>query len=208
MLTDDHWLMAIGRWSIRFPGAMRVDAAHSFDAGRTWPLSALVGDQEGIQHDEPSVVPLPDRRLLCVMRENEHIKRPSHYSLSDDAGSTWSTPRRTPFYADRPAAGVLESGRILVTYRNVEPAPGERTMKVGSHPGTWGWLGDLAGLQGSGGESRSLRLQHDGCNEPGDYGYSGWVQFEDGEIFCAYHHRDEAPKSYIRGCWFREQDFV
>jgi sialidase-1 len=167
-----------------------------------------VGDQEGIQHDEPSVVPLPDRRLLCVMRENEHIKRPSHYSLSDDAGSTWSTPRRTPFYADRPAAGVLESGRILVTYRNVEPAPGERTMKVGSHPGTWGWLGDLAGLQGSGGESRSLRLQHDGCNEPGDYGYSGWVQFEDGEIFCAYHHRDEAPKSYIRGCWFREQDFV
>ena len=208
VLTDDHWLMAIGRWSIRFPGAMRVDAAHSFDAGRTWPLSALVGDQEGIQHDEPSVVPLPDRRLLCVMRENEHIKRPSHYSLSDDAGSTWSPPRRTPFYADRPAAGVLESGRILVTYRNVEPAPGERTMKVGSHPGTWGWLGDLAGLQGSGGESRSLRLQHDGCNEPGEYGYSGWVQFEDGEIFCAYHHRDEAPKSYIRGCWFREQDFV
>ena len=208
VLTDDHWLMAIGYWSVRFPGAMRVNAAHSFDGGRTWPLSALVAEQDGVQHNEPSVVPLADGRLLCVMRENEHIKRPSHYCLSEDEGNTWSTPAPTPFYADRPAAGLLQSGRILVTYRNVEPAPGERKLKVGARPGTWAWLGDLAGLGGSGGESRFIELEHDGCKEPADYGYGGWIQFEDGEIFCAYHHRDEAPKSYIRGCWFREEDFA
>ena len=115
VLGDDHWLMASSQWSIRFPGAFRVHAAHSFDGGRTWPLSALVAEQDGLQHDEPAVVRLPDRRLLCVMRENVHTTRPSHYVLSEDEGRTWSTPRPTPFYADRPAAGLLHSGRLLVT---------------------------------------------------------------------------------------------
>ena len=81
-------------------------------------------------------------------------------------------------------------------------------MKVGRNPGTWAWLGDLAGLTGSGGESRFLELERDSCGLYGDFGYSGWVQFDDGEIFCVYHHRDDAPKSYIRGCWFREEDFL
>ena len=208
VLGDRHWLMVSSHWSIRFPGAFRVHAAHSFDGGRTWPLSALVAEQDGLQHDEPSVVRLPDRRLLCVMRENVHTTRPSHYALSEDEGRTWSSPRPTPFHADRPGAGLLRGGRLLVTYRNVEPAPDERTMRKGRNPGTWAWLGDLAGLTGEGGESRFLELEHDSCESPGDYGYSGWVQFDDGEIFCVYHHRDTAPHSYIRGCWFQEDDFT
>jgi sialidase-1 len=206
-LTDDHWVIAITRRSIVFPGAFRVHAVHSFDGGRTWPLTALVAEQQGVQHDEPSLVPLPDGRLLCVMRENVHGHRPSHYSYSEDEGRTWLAPSRCPFYADRPSAGLLQSGRLLVVYRNVEPAEGEERVRVGRNPGTWAWLGDLEGLEGSEGESRVLELEHDGCKSPGDYGYSGWVQFDDGEIFCVYHHRDSAPNSYIRGCWFREDDF-
>ena len=81
-------------------------------------------------------------------------------------------------------------------------------MRRGRDPGTWAWLGDVAGLTGEGGESRFLELEHDSCESPGDYGYSGWVQFDDGEIFCVYHLRDTAPHSYIRGCWFREDDFT
>ena len=208
-LTDDHWLIAIAYWSIRFPGAFRLHTVHSFDGGRTWPLSALTAEQEGYQHDEPSVVRLPDGRLLCVMRENVHTTRPSHYVLSTDDGHTWSTPRPAPFYGDRPAAGLLESGRLLVIYRNVEPAPGQEKLNdAGRNPGTWAWLGDLAGLEGVEGESSFLEIEYDGCESPGDYGYSGWVQFEDGEIFCVYHHRDAAPKSYIRGCWLREEEFA
>ena len=144
-LGDRHWLMVSSHWSLRFPGAFRVHAAHSFDGGRTWPLSALVAEQAGLQHDEPAVARLPDGRLLCVMRENVHTTRPSHYVLSEDEGRTWSTPLPTPFYADRPAAAPLLGGRLLVTYRNVEPAPDERTMRKGRHPGTWAWLGNMAG---------------------------------------------------------------
>ena len=80
-------------------------------------------------------------------------------------------------------------------------------MILGRNPGTWAWRGDLAGLTGSGGESSFLELEHDACGNHGDYGYSAWVQFDDGEIFCVYHHRDDAPKSYIRGCRFSEDDF-
>ena len=207
-LTDDHWLIAAPYWSIRFPGTFRLDTVHSFDGGRTWPLSALTAEQDGYQHDEPSVVRLQDGRLLCVMRENIHTTRPSHYVLSADDGYTWSTPRPAPFYGDRPAAGLLQSGRLLVIYRNVEPKPGAvKLNNEGRNPGTWAWRGDLAGLEGTDGESRFLEVEYDGCQSPGDYGYSGWVQFEDGEIFCVYHHRDAAPKSYIRGCWLREEEF-
>ena len=206
-LDDTHWLIAIARFSTRFPGAFRVSVAHSVDGGRTWPAAVLAAEQDGYQHDEASVVRLTDGRLLCVMRENVHTTRPSHYVLSADDGYTWSTPRRAPFFGDRPAAGLLQSGKLLVTYRNVEPAPGEVKLKVGRNPGTWAWCGDLSGLAGTGGESLFLELEHDACGWHGDYGYSGWVQFDDGEIFCVYHHRDAAPNSYIRGCRFREEDF-
>ena len=206
-LRDDRWLLAVQRWSIRFPGAMRVQVAHSYDGGRTWPMSSLAAEEDGLEHDEPSVIPLADGRLVCVMRENVHTTRPSHYVISEDEGRTWSAPRPTPLYGDRPAGGVLGSGRLLVTYRNVEPAPGETKLKEGRNPGTWAWLGDLAGLTCIGGESRFLEIERDDSGWYADWGYSAWVQFDDGEVFCVYHHRGEAPDSYIRGCWFSEGDF-
>ncbi len=205
--SDDHWLIATTHFFGRFPGAFRLQVAHSFDGGQTWPIAALGAEEDGFQHDEPSILRLPDGRFLMVMRENVHTHRPSHYVISEDEGRVWSTPRPTPFFGDRPGGGILQSGRILVTYRNVEPAADEKTMVLGRNPGTWAWRGDLAGLTGSGGESSFLELEHDGCGNHGDFGYSGWVQFDDGEIFCIYHHRDDAPKSYIRGCRFSEDDF-
>ena len=206
-LRDDLWLLAIQRWSTRFPGAMRVQVARSVDGGRTWPVASLLAEESGFQHDEPSVILLPDGRLVCVMRENTHTTRPSHFAVSEDEGVIWSSPRPSPFHGDRPAGGVLRSGRLLVTYRNVEPGPGEAKLKVGRNPGTWAWTGDLEDLEVRGGESRFMELEHDPSGRHGDHGYSAWVQFDDGEVFCVYHHRGEAPKSHIRGCWFREEDF-
>ncbi len=206
-VSDDHWLIATTHFLGRFPGAYRLEVFHSFDGGKTWPIAGLGAEQDGFQHDEPSILDLADGRLLMVMRENVHTHRPSHYVISEDEGRLWSTPRPTVFFGDRPSGGVLQSGRLLVTYRNVEPAPDEENLKLGRDPGTWAWRGDLDGLAGSGGESSFLELEHDDCGNHGDYGYSAWVQFDDGEIFCVYHHRDDAPKSYIRGCTFSEDDF-
>ena len=37
-----------------------------------------------------------------------------------------------------------------------------------------------------------------------DLGYSGWVQFDDGEIYIVY----DAPKGQIRGCSLQPTEFV
>ena len=206
--SDDHWLIATTHFFGRFPGAFRLQVAHSFDGGQTWPIAALGAEEDGFQHDEPSILRLPDGRLLMVMPGE--CSHPSSFALRHLRRRRTRLVDTEPdrcFFGDRPDAGVLQSGRLLVTYRNVEPAADEKTMILGRNPGTWAWRGDLAGLTGSGGESSFLELEHDACGNHGDYGYSAWVQFDDGEIFCVYHHRDDAPKSYIRGCRFSEDDF-
>jgi len=52
-----------------------------------------------------------------------------------------------------------------------------------------------------------LELQNDRHSPRGDFGYSGWVQLPDGEVFCVVHYRGDAAKSYVVGCWIRETDF-
>ena len=41
-----------------------------------------------------------------------------------------------------------------------------------------------------------------------DTGYSGWVQFDDGEIYIANYVVDDAPKGQIRGYALSLADFI
>ena len=41
-----------------------------------------------------------------------------------------------------------------------------------------------------------------------DSDISGWVQLDDGEIFCVAHYRGDAKLSYVTGTWIRESDFT
>jgi sialidase-1 len=41
-----------------------------------------------------------------------------------------------------------------------------------------------------------------------DTGYSGWVQFADGEIYVVNYLLDDAPKAQIRGYSLSEEDFI
>ncbi|HEY9076193.1 MAG TPA: hypothetical protein VIO61_06600 [Anaerolineaceae bacterium] len=41
-----------------------------------------------------------------------------------------------------------------------------------------------------------------------DTGYSGWVQFDDGEIYIVNYIMDDAPKAQIRGYALRLEDFL
>ena len=41
-----------------------------------------------------------------------------------------------------------------------------------------------------------------------DLGYTGWVQFDDGEIYVVNYIVDDAPKAQIRGYSLYESDFV
>ena len=41
-----------------------------------------------------------------------------------------------------------------------------------------------------------------------DLGYSGWVQFPDGEIYVVQYIMDDAPKAQIRGYSLTMEDFL
>ena len=55
--------------------------------------------------------------------------------------------------------------------------------------------------------ARIMPLDFDRSPES-DCGYSGWVQFDDGEIYVVSYIMDDAPKGHIRGYAFRESDLL
>ncbi len=55
--------------------------------------------------------------------------------------------------------------------------------------------------------TRILPIDFDRSSES-DTGYSGWVQFEDGEVYIVNYIMDDAPKAQIRGYALRMDDFI
>lgn len=106
--------------------------ARSTDGGRTWGNLTVIGGDSVHNYCEGAILPLASGRLVCVMRENNHHNYPSYLSFSDDDGWSWSRPVEAPFSGDRPFAGQLPDGRVLVTYRNQT-----------GRPGLHAWLGDI-----------------------------------------------------------------
>ena len=41
-----------------------------------------------------------------------------------------------------------------------------------------------------------------------DSGYTGWVQFDDGEIYVVNYIVDDSPKAFIKGYSFRAEEFL
>ena len=59
----------------------------------------------------------------------------------------------------------------------------------------------------AGAHTRILPIDFDRSPES-DTGYSGWVQFEDGEIYIVNYIVDDAPKGQIRGYSLRMEDLI
>ena len=65
--------------------------------------------------DEPTILRLRDRQILCVMRTG-HFS-PLYASWSNDDGKTWTEPRYTGLERGcDPQLLMLEDGRILLSY--------------------------------------------------------------------------------------------
>ena len=105
---------------------------HSTDGGKTWGKLSIVASDRVHQFAEGAILPLRSGRLVCIMRENNHNNYPCYLAFSDDKGVSWSSPKPAPFSGDRPFAGQLPDGRVLVTYRN----------KAGT-PGLYAWIGNI-----------------------------------------------------------------
>jgi len=203
-LSNDTYLIASHYHSLRHFDTTTQIVTFTRDAGETWTNTALVAEVAGLQFCEGSVARCPAGQLVCYMRENSMRNVPTHKSFSLDGGLHWSMPEPCRFVGHRPVAGLLSSGKMLVTYRDVRLANRAVGSLVGANTATMAWLGNP--LDESTG--RVLTLEADSSGVFSDYGYSGWVELKGGRVFCAYHHRGEAEKSYIRGVWFGESDFT
>jgi hypothetical protein len=180
----------------------------SDDRGATWHGPYHIAATPELMLCEGSVVEMPGGELVCFMRENSGQGLDAFKSVSLDGGVTWEGPIRFPLPGcHRPVAGMLQSGKVLITHRFMQ--------------GGKGWVGwwtqnffaattDVEScLARSRNEAHTRILPIDFDRSPeSDTGYSGWVQFADGEIYIVNYILDDAPKGQIRGYALRESDFL
>jgi sialidase-1 len=180
----------------------------SDDRGESWVGPQTIAAEPGLQLCEGSVLELPGGELVCFMRENSRRGLDAFKCVSPDGGITWDGPTKMPLPGcHRPVAGLLDSGRVLITYRFMQ--------------GGKGWIGwwtqnlfaaltDVESCLAPSREeahARILPVDFDRSAES-DTGYSGWAQFPDGEIYIVNYIVDDAPKAHIRGYALTERDLL
>ena len=180
----------------------------SDNQGASWQGPHKIAEVPGLQLCEPSLVELPTGEVITFLRENSGDGLDAYRCVSADGGQSWQGPWRFPLPGcHRPVAGMLNSGLLLITHRFMQ--------------GGKGWVGwwtqnffaavtDVASClarQRNDAHTRILPLDFDRHAES-DTGYSGWVQFDDGEIYVVNYILDGAPKAQIRGYSLRAEDFL
>jgi sialidase-1 len=206
-LDDGRWLLACHYKDTDFEYLIQR-LWYSDDQGATWSPPVIVGREQGLNLCEVSILPVDGDTLVAFHRENSGLGRDCYKTISHDRGESWSAPIRFPLPGcHRPVAGWLRTGEALITHRFMQGGKG------------WtGWwtqnffagLTDRASVLAERREdahTRILPVDFDRSPES-DTGYSGWVQFDDGEIYIVNYVVDDAPKGQIRGYALGMEDFI
>ena len=164
-MEDGSWLLAGSTW---FPPSNheRIEIYHSPDRGVTWKLWSVIEGYPPHSLSEPSLVALPDGRMVCYMREERTDGLPGCKATSSDGGKTWSELEELPFaVTGRTCAELLRDGRVLLTFRSM----------IG-RPALWAWVDDqshYAGPRINGAhyeDGASVGLKEDGLHIDSDGG--------------------------------------
>ena len=171
------------------------------DDGETWSDRVTVAADGKYNLCEVSILEYEDNKLVAYLRENSVKGYPILKVLSADGGETWSEIYNTSMDSGhRPVAGFLADCSIMVTYRYI-PSGTQNMFAAFMSRET---------IEATGRRDQRVRvmpLDYDRNPSP-DIGYTGWVQFEDGEIYVVNYIKDDADKAYIRGYSFYPLDVV
>jgi hypothetical protein len=124
----------------------RNEIVFSRDRGRTWGEARWLADSPFHGDCEVGLAEIAPGRVLAATRiglGNGRFGHPSRLAYSDDGGRTWPRIEPAPFYGQRPHLRRLQSGKMLVTYRNVWGTPGSRALvfdpseRIGFQPSSW-----------------------------------------------------------------------
>ncbi len=213
IVPDKLLELASGRWIIAChdkeegTGYLVQRLWYSDDQGASWQGPVVAGRQEGLNLCEASLLPVGDA-LVAFMRENSGQGWDCYKAISRDEGLTWGAPIAFPLPAcHRPVAGMLVNGQVLITHRYMQGGKGWTGWWTQN---TFAGLTDVESVLAetrSGAHTRILPLDFD-RSPASDTGYTGWVQFPDGEIYVVNYIMDDAPKAQIRGYALGMEEFI
>lgn len=199
-----------GRWIVaahaRSPetGKLEEYLWYSDDKGKTWSDRVILASDARYNLCEAALVEVGDNTVVAFLRENSMKGYDIMKAISRDGGETWEGVYHTPMACGhRPTAGFLTDGNLLVTYRFI---PGDHT----TYHNTFAALLSPDGLLSTDRNAQGIRtmpLDYDRSRHP-DTGYTGFTQFEDGEIYVVNYIMDDAEKAQIRGYSFYPEDIV
>lgn len=208
IVPDKLCELSSGRWLLSAHTKKGQWLQYSDNQGESWSEPVLVASHPDLRLCEVSILPLKDGTLVAFLRENSGQGLDCYKTISYDQGESWSELYRVPLPGcHRPVSGLLQSGHILITYRFMQGGKGWL--------GTWtqNFFAALTDQQSAKAQERREQwtriMPIDFDRSPvADLGYSGWVQFEDGEIYVVQYIVDDALKGQIRGYSLREEDFL
>ncbi len=151
--------------------------AESLDEGETWRDRTTIAISTKHSFCEGSIVNTGKNRLLCYMRDNRSCNLRSHLVYSIDAGRTWSKTIALDIKAHRIVADVKKrepyAGAIIGTYRNTA----YKTVSLFVH-----------NLKNQKTQNFVLDSETNvGGRSVFDFGYSGWVELDDGSLIVLYY---------------------
>ena len=174
---------------------------YSDDGGETWSEKITVASDPRYELCEVSILDCGQNTLVAFLRENSRQGHDILKVISRDGGETWSEIIPSGLSCGhRPTAGFLQDGQVMVTYRFIPVTARSISAAFFSR--------EIALM-----EERPTRrvtvmpLDYDRNAAP-DLGYTGWVQFPDGEIYVVNYIKDDSQKAYIRGYSFRMEDVI
>jgi len=147
----------------------------SIDRGQTWELRGVIDRDDGEDLDEPSIIDLPDERLMMTTRLDAAL------FYSEDQGRTWAFSHKAPFAPLKPCRLLRLADDTLVCWMT-----SHGVLRAS-------WSTDAGKTWAVGVDGKPLAL------DPGHYGYPGGCLLDDGSIFVVYY--DAANRQQRTGVW-------
>lgn len=130
-MDDGSWLLAASYFAK--PGNVEIlDYYRSKDRGKTWEFIGQPHHFPPHSLSEPSPIQLADGRLFVIARESRVDGLQGAKGFSTDGGKSWKY-QYVPFpITGRTCAGLLQDGRLMVTFRS---GVGRAALRA--------WIGDV-----------------------------------------------------------------
>lgn len=206
-LENGRWIIST-HYLVPESGNLEQFLWYSDDRGTSWSKRITVAKHPEYNLCEASLLPVGDNKIVAFIRENSGMGYDCMKTISEDNGETWSEVINFPLPAcHRPVAGLLNDGNIFITYRFMQGGKGWLGSWTQNLFGAFTDQESALALKRNDARTRIIPIDYDRSSKS-DLGYSGHIQFPDGEIYIVNYLMDDAKKAQIRGYSFHLEDFI